>query len=218
MTACPPAGNPAAAPGADVPVDARTARTGTADARPPGAPDYSPSRRKFSEVLQRARPAGAGAPEPGPDAESLRLAATAARVAEREWSAAKPSTSFGAGPGGGQTPAAAPASPAGALCGVELGEVQAATGRDGAWLRFTIEQGDFAGLRMAFFLRGDVLDVALDASRAGTLDRVRAREQEVREALESRGVALGRFGAEEDDRRGRRRHDREEGEDEDDSR
>ena len=60
---------------------------------------------------------------------------------------------------------------------------------------------------MAFFLRGDVLDLSLDASRAEVLDRLRSLEDGVRDVLAARGLELGRFDAEGE---GGRRRDGEE--------
>jgi hypothetical protein len=62
---------------------------------------------------------------------------------------------------------------------------------------------------MAFFLRGDVLDLSLDASRAEVLDRLRSLEDGVRDVLSARGLELGRFDA--DGERGRSRDEDERG-------
>ncbi len=91
-------------------------------------------------------------------------------------------------------PAPAPAAPTG-VPDVALHDVQAAAGADGASLQFVVEEGSLAGLRMAFFLRGDVLDLSLDASRAEVLDRLRSLEGGVRDVLAAQGLELGRFDA-----------------------
>ncbi|MBI5489575.1 MAG: hypothetical protein HY905_19740 [Deltaproteobacteria bacterium] len=160
------------------------------DRRPRQDDPGAPPRRRFSEILERApRPASRPA-DLGPETDSLRLAATAVRAAAREHST-----------DGGTAPPPGPAAAPPPLPDVGLDGVQAATGRHDAWLRFTVDGGDFAGLRMAFFLRGDVLDVTLDAPATGPLDRIRAREHDVREALASRGITLERFDADEGGRR-----------------
>jgi hypothetical protein len=104
-----------------------------------------------------------------------------------------------AGPATAGHDAAAPR----ALPEVALHDVQAAASADGASLQFVVEDGSLAGLRMAFFLRGDVLDLSLDASRAEVLDRLRSLEDGVRDVLAARGLELGRFDA--DGERGRSR-------------
>ena len=96
-----------------------------------------------------------------------------------------------------------------ALPEVALHDVQAAASAEGASLRFVVEDGFLAGLRMAFFLRGDVLDLSLDASRAEVLDRLRSLEGGVRDVLSARGLELGRFDA--DGERGRSRDEDERG-------
>lgn len=84
----------------------------------------------------------------------------------------------------------APDSPA-----VPLADVSAAAGPDGAALRFTIDDGFLAGSRMAFLLRGDALELAVEAPGEEVLGRLRAREDELRAALAARGLELERFEA-----------------------
>jgi hypothetical protein len=81
-----------------------------------------------------------------------------------------------------------------------LTDVRAAAGADGAALRFTIDDGFLAGAHMAFLLRGDALELVIEAPDGRTLDRLRAREDELREALAARGLELERFEAEGDGR------------------
>jgi hypothetical protein len=63
------------------------------------------------------------------------------------------------------------------------------------------DERSLAGARMAFLLRGDLLDVAIEAPSGVMLERLRERENDVREALDARGLELGRFDA--DGRNGR---------------
>jgi hypothetical protein len=151
----------------------------------------APPRRRFAEILERRPPPAGPSSEAEQDGERARLAAAAATLAGREFG---PDRAAPDRPGPSPSAAAAP--------DIGLNDVRAATGPEGDWLRFTVDEGDFAGLRMAFLLRGDVLDVTLDASAAGALDRLQAREREVREALAARGLTLGRYDAdrERDDR------------------
>ncbi|MBI5499481.1 MAG: hypothetical protein HY907_04525 [Deltaproteobacteria bacterium] len=195
MTNCRPAGDPETTARPHPPGD---------DRRPLRDDPGAPPRRRFRDLLDRGpRPATRPA-DAGPDADALRLAATAARAAEREYAA-----------GHGSPPATGPAAPTPALPDIGLDGVQVATGRHDAWLRFTIDEGDFAGLRMAFSLRGDVLDVTLDAPAVGPLERIRAREHDVREALAARGITLERFDADEGNGRDRHARDEREGDERD---
>jgi hypothetical protein len=145
--------------------------------------------RRFAELLaprrtprdDSAAPPG-HEPFPGPRAPELRLRA-GAESAERP------------------LPAAAPPGEVRPTLDVGLREIRAAEGADGSLLRFVVEDGSLAGARMAFFLRGDLLDVAIEAPAGAMLERLRDRESDVREALAARGLELGRFDA--DGRNGR---------------
>ena len=192
MTNCRPAG---AGNATSPPLESHgepASRKETADrsSGPPQPP--APPRRRFAEIIERAR-TGIRASDAERDGERARLAAAAARLAEREFGLDRAPAERSRPP---PPPSVAPE--------IGLDDVRAATGPDGDWLRFTVDEGDFAGLRMAFLLRGDVLDVTIDASAGGARDRLRAREHEVREALAARGLTLGRYDAdrERDDRRG----------------
>lgn len=152
--------------------------------RRPGA--EPPPGRRFAELLRRPRPdpddAGPG-PSGGP---SLADPTRAARL----WSARTPES----------RPSAAPPAPTVEASATALTDVRAAAGADGAALRFTIDDGFLAGAHMAFLLRGDALELVIEAPDGRTLDRLRAREDELREALAARGLELERFEAEGDGR------------------
>lgn len=149
----------------------------TPSRRPRGDESFG---RRFCELLsgrrrdaeEATRPAGAPAPDPDPT-WTVRLCAASARESPATPASGRPAT------------AAPPV--------VSLTDVCAAAGADGAALRFTIDDGFLAGSRMAFLLRGDALEIAVEAPAGEVLDRLRAREDEMRAALASRGLELERF-------------------------
>jgi hypothetical protein len=166
------------------------ARSGPAsDRRAPG--DETRPRRRFADLLGVRHHARERASPPPPAADAELLAARAAHAPHPAPAQAEPSSA----PAAGSPPVAE-------LPDVALADLQAASGADGSLLRFAVEDGSLAGVRMAFFLRGDVLDVALEAPGGQPLDRVRALEDYVRVALAARGFELGRFDA--DGENGRR--------------
>jgi hypothetical protein len=138
-----------------------------------------PAGGRFAELLRRLRqapeePASPGVPSAAP-AEPSQVA--------RLWSAT--SRESPAAPGPGPPVAGASQTP--------LADVQAAVGPESAALQFTVDDGFLAGAHMAFLLRGDVLELVVEAPMGEALARVREREDELREALAARGLELERF-------------------------
>jgi|GEM_PF-5560976 len=177
MLGCPRTGSAAAAS-----TEPAERPAGAAMARRP-RPD-EPAARRFRELLERER-GDAGEPAAPVAAASLGDPTRLARLhaaAMRE-SPAAPSPAFASSTGAGP-----PAIP--------LADVSAAAGPDGAALRFTIDDGFLAGSRMAFLLRGDALELVVEAAGEEALGRLRAREDELRTALAARGLELERFEAE----------------------
>lgn len=163
---------------AGVPADPAEGSAGAATARRSRAGE--PPARRFRDLLERERV----------DADEVSAPALAASRSDPAWlgrlRAATASESVAAAP-----PAAVSAAP-----GIPLAEVTAAMGPDGAALRFTIDDGFLAGSRMAFLLRGDALELVVEAPGEEALGRLRAREDDLRAALAARGLELERFEAE----------------------
>ena len=164
-------------------IGAPTPRNGVLDpsAAAPGTrrpPADRTAGRRFAELLRRPprepeEPAPPGTP-PGLPSDPARFA--------RLWSA----TAREALPAPGSGPPAAATS---------LTDVRAAAGPEGAALQFTVDDGFLAGAHMAFLLRGDALELVVEASGGEVLARVRAREDELRATLAARGLELERFEA-----------------------
>lgn len=149
---------------------------------PAGAPGTRPAPadgtagRRFAQLLRRPP---REPEEPAPAGTPSGVASDPARSA-RLWSATAREAPAAPGPG----PSAAATS---------LTDVRAAAGPEGAALQFTIDDGFLAGAHMAFLLRGDVLELTVEASGGEALARVRAREDELRATLTARGLELERF-------------------------
>ncbi|MBN1773781.1 MAG: hypothetical protein JXB32_21145 [Deltaproteobacteria bacterium] len=152
------------------PAAARTAGRGPAD---PAAG------RRFAELVRRPRRAPEESGTPGTPAGAPADPSWTARL----WSATARES----------LPASPPVPSTPGVHGLPLADVRAAAGPEGAALQFTIEDGFLAGSHMAFLLRGDALELAVEASDGEVLARLRAREDELRAALAARGLELERF-------------------------
>lgn len=171
-------------------LDCRRTGTRAAPAEPPERPagaatlprrpcDEPPTRR-FRDLLESRHR----------DTDEAHATAAAAGRTDPAWLARLQSATTRESPATSPPAPAAPDSPA-----VPLADVSAAAGPDGAALRFTIDDGFLAGSRMAFLLRGDALELAVEAPGEEVLGRLRAREDELRAALAARGLELERFEA-----------------------
>lgn len=172
------------AAGTETPV---VAQTGSGRPPPPSDGDGGDgglaSRRCFSDLLRRSGVGRQGDP--------------ARRFRSCEEIVIAPGAASGGGPAGGRAVIAASRAAGGGapvvMPEIALRDVSVASGPQDTRLAITIDEGSLAGLRVAFLLRGAALDVSWSAPTAEIGEAVLSREDDVREALSSKGIDVARF-------------------------